>query len=46
MGIPVEAIAVGKCFVTEVGQVRRVLEVTDGKVKFESGGKTSHEGAA
>jgi len=39
MGIPVDGIAVGKCFVTEIGQVRRVLEVKDGRVKYESRGK-------
>jgi len=45
MGIPVDGIAVGKCFVTEIGQVRRVLEVKDGKVKYESRGKTAHGGS-
>jgi hypothetical protein len=45
MGIPVESIAVGKCFVTEIGQVRRVLEMKDGKVKYESRGKTAHGGS-
>jgi hypothetical protein len=44
MGIPVDGIAVGKCFVTEIGQVRRVLEVKDGRVKYESRGKTAHGG--
>jgi hypothetical protein len=24
----------GKCYVTEIGQVRRVLEATDGKVRY------------
>jgi hypothetical protein len=45
MGIPVESIAVDKCFVTEIGQVRRVLELKDGKVKYESRGKTAHGGS-
>jgi len=45
MGIPVDSIAVGKCFVTEIGQVRRVLEVKDGEVKYESRGKTAHGGS-
>ena len=27
MGVPVESVAVGKCYVTEIGQVRRVLEI-------------------
>ena len=44
MGIPVDGIAVGKCFVIEIGQVRRVLEVKDGRVKYESRGKTAHGG--
>jgi hypothetical protein len=45
MGIPMESIAAGKCFVTEIGQVRRVLEVKDGMVKYESRGKTAHGGS-
>ena len=45
MGIPVESIAVGKCYATEIGQVRRVLEVKDGKLKYESRGKTAHGGS-
>jgi hypothetical protein len=45
MGIPVDSIAVGKCFLTAIGQVRRVLEVKDGKVKYESRGKTAHGGS-
>jgi hypothetical protein len=45
MGIPVESIAIGKCFETEIGQVRRVLEVKDGKVKYESRGKSAHGGS-
>jgi hypothetical protein len=44
-GIPIENIAVGKCFVTEIGQVRRVLEIKDGTVKYESRGKTAHGGS-
>jgi hypothetical protein len=45
MGIPVGSIAVGKCYATEIGQVRRVLEVKDEKVKYESRGKTAHGGS-
>jgi hypothetical protein len=45
MGIPVESLAVGKCFVTEIGQVRHVLEIKSGKVKYESRGKTAHGGS-
>ncbi len=44
MGVPVGSIAVGKCYITEIGQVRRVLEVKDGRVKYESRGKTAHGG--
>ena len=40
MGIPVESVAVGKCYLTEIGQVRRVLEMKEAMVKYESRGKT------
>jgi hypothetical protein len=39
MGVPVGSIVAGKCHVTEIGQVRRVLEAKDGKVKYESRGQ-------
>jgi hypothetical protein len=42
MGVPVEIVAVGKCYVTEIGQVRRVLEIKEAMVKYESRGKTAH----
>ena len=42
MGVPVEIVAVGKCYVTEIGQVRRVLEIKKAMVKYESRGKTAH----
>ena len=42
MGVPVESVAVGKCYVTEIGQVRRVLEIKKAMVKYESRGKTAH----
>jgi hypothetical protein len=45
MGVPVESVAVGKCYVTEIGQVRRVLEVKMAMVKYESRGKTAHGGS-
>jgi len=45
MGIPAQNISVGKCYITEIGQVRRVLEVKDGRVKYESRGKTAHGGS-
>ena len=35
MGVPVESVAVGKCYVTEIGQVRRVLEIKEAMVKYE-----------
>jgi hypothetical protein len=45
MGVPVESISTGKCFVTEIGQVRRVIEAKNGKVKYESRGRTAHGGS-
>ena len=41
MGVPVVSVAVGKCYLTEIGQVRRVLEIKEAKVKYESRGKTA-----
>ena len=31
-----------KCYVAEIGQVRRVLEIKEARVKYESRGKTAH----
>jgi hypothetical protein len=45
MGVPVESVAVGKCYLTEIGQVRRVLEIKEARVKYESRGKTAHGGS-
>ena len=45
MGVPVGSIVAGKCYVTEIGQVRRVLQAKDGKVKYESRGRTAHGGS-
>lgn len=45
MPISISDIVVGKCFVTPTGQVRRVLEIADGKVKYESRGKTDRGGS-
>ena len=45
MGVPAESVAVGKCYVTEIGQVRRVLEIKEAMVKYESRGKTAHGGS-
>jgi hypothetical protein len=36
VGIPVGAIVVGKCYLTVLGQVRRVLKFGNGKVSYES----------
>lgn len=44
MPVSPEEIAVGKCYVTKNGQVRRVLEIKDGKVKYESRGRTDRGG--
>jgi hypothetical protein len=45
MPVSLDSIAVGKCFVTSTGQVRRVLKMKDGKVTYESRGKTDHGGS-
>jgi hypothetical protein len=45
MGVPVASVAVGKCYLTEIGQVRRVLEIKEAMVKYESRGKTAHGGS-
>ena len=42
MGISVGGIAVGKCYLTALGQVRRVVKFGNGKVTYESrGGKAT-----
>ena len=45
MGIPVSEIAIGKCYLTALGQVRRVLRLGSGKVTYESRGKTATGGS-
>ena len=45
MGVPVASVAVGKCYLTEIGQVRRVLEIKEAMVKYESRGETAHGGS-
>jgi hypothetical protein len=45
MGVPVKSVAVGKCYLTEIGQVRRVLEIKEAMLKYESRGKTAHGGS-
>jgi len=34
MSIAVDSIEVGKCYVTAMGQVRRVLDISGGKVRY------------
>jgi hypothetical protein len=38
LGIPVSEIAVGKCYVTELGQIRRVLKLSNRRVTYVSRG--------
>jgi hypothetical protein len=45
MPVATDKITVGKCFVTEIGQVRRVLKVESGKVTYEARGKTATGGS-
>jgi hypothetical protein len=45
MGIPVGEIVPGKCYLTALGQVRRVLKVGNGKVTYESRGKKATSGS-
>jgi hypothetical protein len=46
MGIAINSIQVGKFYVTAMGQVRRVLEISGGKVKYEARGRTAEGGPA
>ena len=45
VGIPVSEIAIGKCYLTALGQVRRVLKVGNGKVTYESRSKKIAKGS-
>ena len=45
VGIPVGDIAVGKCYLTTLGQIRRVLKFGNGKVTYESHAKTASRGS-
>jgi hypothetical protein len=47
MGVPVASLTVGKCYLTEIGQVRHVLEIKEAMVKYESRGRqrTADRGA-
>jgi len=38
MGVAIDCIKVGKCYVTALGQIRRVLEISGGRVKYEARG--------
>ena len=41
MGVPVESVAVGKCYVTEIGQIRRVLEAVRAQEAISTGSNAS-----
>ena len=45
MGVPVEIVAVGKCYLTEIGQVRRVLEIKEAMVNKNLKTAQAHRGA-
>jgi hypothetical protein len=45
MGVAIDSIKVGKCYVTALGQIRRVLEISGGRVKYEARGKTAEGGS-
>ncbi len=44
MGISIGEISVNKCYLTALGQVRRVLKFGNGKVTYESRGKKTVTG--
>lgn len=46
MGVPLESVQVGKYFLTELGQLRRVLAIRDGMVTYELRGKHGYTGSA
>jgi hypothetical protein len=45
VGIPLGDIAVGKCYLTTLGQIRRVVKFGNGKVTYESHSKTASRGS-
>jgi hypothetical protein len=45
VGIPVSEIVAGQCYLTALGQVRRVLKFDNGKVTYESRSKTTAKGS-
>ena len=44
MSVPAESVTVGKCFLTDGGQVRRILSVEAGKVTYEARGSKMIKG--
>jgi len=46
MAIPVNDIVVGRCYATEMDQVRRVLEIVNGKITYEEHDKTALSGVS
>jgi hypothetical protein len=44
MGVAINSIQIGKCYVTAMGEVRRVLEIGGGRVKYEARGRTAEGG--
>ena len=41
MGVPVESVAVGECYLTKIGQLRRVLEIKEA-INLEERQRTAH----
>ena len=46
MGISIGEIGVNKCYLTALGQVRRVLKFGNGRVTYESRGRKSGTGGS
>lgn len=46
MAVALDSIEVGKCYLTAMGQVRRVLEIGGGKVKYQVQQKTAEGGGS
>ena len=44
MSIPPEAIEVGKCYLAETGEIRRVVNCEHGKVAFHTGRRLALKG--
>ena len=43
--MPVAIIEVGRCYITALGEIRRVLEISGGKVTYDARGKTVEGGS-